>query len=193
MPTPGGERPTFGPPPARSVSSQARQSRVGVGGGAQGALGSPQKSGVEPLCAAGLACRHSESTRLCPNPIPQTQAPPPRHDSVSPRLLAGPEGADLPGRGSAGGGGCGRRSVGSGPGLQEAAALRGLRTAPARAQARALAGRGRKRRHRPAPPRPARWGPRGELAWARGGARGGGRGAGSAHSDGRFQGISPRL
>lgn len=44
-----------------------------------------------------------------------------------------------------------------------------------------------------APPRPARWGPRGELAWARGGARGGGRGAGSAHSDGRFQGISPRL
>lgn len=188
MPTPGEERPTFGPPPARSVSSPGRQSRVGVGGGARGALGSPQKSGVQPLCAAGLACRHSESTRLCPNPTPHTQVPTPRRDSVSPRLLAG-----LPGRGGSRGWGCGRRSVGSDPGPQAAAALRGLRTAPARAQARAPAGRGRKRRHRPAPPRPARRGPRGELAWARGGARGGGRRGGSAHSDGRFQGISPRL
>lgn len=185
MPTPGGERPTSGPPPARSVSSPGRQSRVGVGGGARGALGSPQKSGVQPLCAAGLACRHSESTRLCPNPTPHTQVPTPRRDSVSPRLLAG-----LPGRGGSRGWGVrpALSRVGSG-----APGSRCTPRAPHSSGAGSGSGSGRAREEEKAPPRPARRGPRGELAWARGGARGGGRRGGSAHSDGRFQGISPRL
>lgn len=147
MPTPGGERPTFGPPPARSVSSPGRQSRVGVGGGARGALGSPQKSGVQPLCAAGLACRHSESTRLCPNPTPHTQVPTPRRDSVSPRLLAG-----LPGRGGSQGWGVrpALSRVGSG-----APGSRCTPRAPHSSGAGSGSGSGRAREEEKAPPRPA--------------------------------------